>query len=198
MSNLIYWVLMVLIVGASIGILAGTFITVRKNKNEENNRAGRGSSHRYDDEDDDYDEDDYEDERPRRRKAAPQAERQQAQRSAQQPRRNEKKQWKIILENLDSWEKHSFIFYDTVAIGRGSDIRTYEKYLSVSEDPRISKIHCAIMRRGDKLYLKDLESRNGTYLNGKKIDRPVVLQRDDVIGCGESRFEVLKILRERD
>ena len=54
------------------------------------------------------------------------------------------------------------------------------------------------MRKGDKLYLKDLESRNGTYLNGKRIERPVMLQRDDVIGAGESRFEVLKVLRERD
>ena len=54
------------------------------------------------------------------------------------------------------------------------------------------------MKRGEKLYLKDLESRNGTYLNGKRIERPIILQRDDVIGIGESRFEVLKVLRERD
>ena len=29
-----------------------------------------------------------------------------------------KKQWKLILENLDTWEKFDFIFYDNIGIGR--------------------------------------------------------------------------------
>ena len=190
MSDLIYWIAMVLIVGASIAFLTGTFLSIRKNKREKNKKTGRVAAYA-----DDYEEDE-EDERelPRRRGSAQEVRRPQS----QPERKNEKKQWKIILENLDTWEKHSFIFYDTIAIGRGSDVRTYEKYLSVSEDPRVSKLHCAIVKRGEKLYLKDLESRNGTYLNGKRIERPIILQRDDVIGIGESRFEVLKVLRERD
>ena len=72
----------------------------------------------------------------------------------------------------------------------------YEKFLPVIGDGRVSKLHCAIIRRGDKLYLKDEGSRNGTYLNGVRIDKPVVIQRDDIIGIGETRLEVQKILRE--
>ena len=187
MSDLIYWIAMVLIIGASAALLTGTFLSMKKNKKEKSRNTGRISARgrAYDPDEEEY---------SGRRHTAQEGRR----RTEQQERANEKKQWKIILENLDTWEKHSFIFYDTVAIGRGSDVRTYEKYLSVSEDPRVSKLHCAIVRKGDKLYLKDLESRNGTYLNGKRIERPVMLQRDDVIGAGESRCEVLKVLRERD
>ena len=65
-------------------------------------------------------------------------------------------------------------------------------------DGRVSKIHCVIIHRGDKLYLKDEGSRNGTYLNGERLDGPVVIQRDDIIGVGETRFEVQRILRESE
>ena len=74
----------------------------------------------------------------------------------------------------------------------------YEKYLPIIGDGRVSKLHCAIIHRGDKLYLKDEGSRNGTYLNGERIDRPVVIQRDDIIGIGETRLEVQRILRESE
>ena len=64
------------------------------------------------------------------------------------------------------------------------------------EDLRVSKVHCAIIRSGDKLYLRDEGSKNHTYLNGKQIHKPIVIQKEDVITVGETRLEVVKILRE--
>lgn len=154
------------------------------------------------DEEDDYDEDDEEEEyeQPRRRRPARQEQRQEPVRARETPQRKApvKKQWKLILENLETWEKYTFIFYDNIGIGRGRRTPEFEKYISIQDDPRISKLHCAIIRNEDKLYLKDMDSRNGTYLNGKQIHRPVVIQRDDVIGIGETKIEIKKILRERD
>lgn len=62
MSDLIYWIAMVLIVGASIALLTGTFLSIRKNKREKNKKTGRVAAYA-----DDYEEDE-EDERelPRR------------------------------------------------------------------------------------------------------------------------------------
>ena len=77
-------------------------------------------------------------------------------------------------------------------------ITGYEKYLPVAGDGRVSKVHCVIIHRGDKLYLKDEGSRNGTYLNGERLEGPVVIQRDDIIGVGETRFEIQRILRESE
>ena len=70
--------------------------------------------------------------------------------------------------------------------------------IPLSEDGRVSKKHCVIVHRGDKLYLKDEGSRNGTYLNGEAVTRPVVIQKDDVIGLGGTRLEILNILRESE
>ena len=145
----------------------------------------------YDDEeDDDEEEDDYEPE-PRCRPVREQAER----RTSSAPA---KRRWKIILEDIDSWEKYSFTFCDSVGIGRGKDGSMYERYLPLTSDGRISKLHCVIIHKNDKLYVKDEDSRNGTYLNGVRIDRPMEIQRDDIIGVGETRLEVQRILRESD
>lgn len=117
-----------------------------------------------------------------------------------QRRRSSKKrrQWKIILEDLDTWQKYSFIFYDEVGIGRAKRNDNYEKYLPLHEDGRVSKQHCVIIQRGDCLYLMDDGSKNGTYLNGILVDRPTEIQREDVIGVGETRLEILRILRESE
>ena len=74
----------------------------------------------------------------------------------------------------------------------------YEKYLPLHEDGRVSKQHCVIIQRGDCLYLMDDGSKNGTYLNGILVDRPTEVQREDVIGVGETRLEILRILRESE
>ena len=190
-----YWIVMVLLVGGCAALLGGTFANIKRNKAEAAGvRRGR-SRRRYDnDDDDDEEEDDYEP--PRRRSA--QRRPAKAQEPAPQPRQKKRRQWKIILEALDTWEKYSFVFYETVGIGRGRDGSMYEKYLPLPSDVRVSKMHCVIIHRGDKLYLKDEESRNGTFLNGRRVDRPIGIQTDDVIGVGDTKLEVQRILRESE
>lgn len=185
-----YWIVMFILIAGSIGMLGVSFSSIKKNRaiadaqTDSRRRRRRRTA-------DDLDEDDY-DALSRRRRPGQDAEEQ------QRRQRKKKRQWKIILEDIDSWDKYSFTFYDTVGIGRGKDGSMYEKYLPIMGDGRVSKIHCAIIHRGDKLYLKDEGSRNGTYLNGERIDRPVVLQRDDIIGIGETRLEIQRVLRESE
>ena len=83
-------------------------------------------------------------------------------------------------------------------LGRDKEGKMYEKYLPLTEDKRISKAHCVILRRGEQLFLKDEGSRNGTYLNGERIEGPAPLQKDDIIGVGGTRLEVQRVLRESD
>ena len=136
-----------------------------------------------DDEEDDYDPE------PRRRPVRQQSER----RTSSAPA---KRRWNIVLEDVDQQDQYSFIFYDSLGIGRVSASSDYDKFLSLPEDLRVSKVHCAIIRSGDKLYLRDEGSKNHTYLNGKPVNKPIVIQKEDVITVGETRLEVVKILRE--
>ena len=186
-----YWIVMFLLIAGSVCMLGVSFAAIRRQNDMAVRVSQNTGRHRYDD-----DEDDYGDDVPRRRAGRRAGD--EPQESRRQPQRKKRRQWKIILEDIDSWEKYSFTFYETVGIGRGKDGSMYEKYLPILNDGRGSKIHCAIIHRGDKLYLKDEGSRNGTYLNGTRIDSPVVIQRDDIIGAGETRLEIQRILRESE
>ena len=48
----------------------------------------------------------------------------------------------------------------------------------------VSRRHCAILLDGDKAVLRDLGSRNGTEVNGTKIDKEQTLSNGDHIRVG--------------
>lgn len=74
-----------------------------------------------------------------------------------------------------------FSLKDKVAlIGRGSDN-------SIRIDERsVSRIHVKVLREGDKYFIEDLKSRNGTWINGNVIDagRMVEVQQGVPVALG--------------
>ena len=54
----------------------------------------------------------------------------------------------------------------------------------------ISRQHCAIMRHDAKVTVKDLDSRNGTLVNGKKLTEEVELSSGDELTVGPLKFMV--------
>jgi len=57
---------------------------------------------------------------------------------------------------------------EVVSIGKDS------ANLIVLDDEAVSRNHCEIRRHGDKIAVHDLGSRNGTLINGHRIDRPTL------------------------
>ncbi|HAK94016.1 MAG TPA: hypothetical protein DCM87_03150 [Planctomycetes bacterium] len=55
-------------------------------------------------------------------------------------------------------------------------------------DVRLSRRHARIVREGDAYYLEDLESRNGTQLNGEAVTR-AALARGDTIEIGDTAIK---------
>mgnify|MGYP001233312750 CR=1 FL=1 len=53
-------------------------------------------------------------------------------------------------------------------------------------DPEISRKHARFFTREDNIYVEDLGSTNGTFLNGERIASPQQLRIGDVITLGES------------
>lgn len=189
MNDITYWIIMLLLAAGCAGMLFRSYAGIKKRRSENaaprrrgrrgsgNPAAARGTAEG-------------------RETGHRKAQRQEEQQTARTARKK-KRQWKIILEDIDSWQKYSFVFYDAVGIGRGKHGKMYEQYLPL-DDNRISKAHCVILRRGDQLYLKDEGSRNGTFLNGKRVEDAELLQKDDIIGVGGIRLEVQRVLRESD
>ena len=53
------------------------------------------------------------------------------------------------------------------------------------DDARISRRHAEVVRRRDALTLHDLESRNGSFVNGRQVSGETMLENGDVLGIGK-------------
>ncbi|UIJ34691.1 FHA domain-containing protein [Allobranchiibius sp. GilTou73] len=69
----------------------------------------------------------------------------------------------------------------TIGRGRGNSI--------VLDDMLVSRHHVRITADDDGLVLQDLGSRNGTYVNGHRVER-TALHEGDRLGIGATTFEV--------
>jgi pSer/pThr/pTyr-binding forkhead associated (FHA) protein len=54
--------------------------------------------------------------------------------------------------------------------------------------PRVSRKHCAIATWAGKVRVRDLQSRNGTYLNGQRVQGEVGVQDGDQLRLGSQVF----------
>lgn len=57
--------------------------------------------------------------------------------------------------------------------------------------PMISSRHARLFRRAGQMTIEDLNSSNGTFVNGTRIHRPTPVQAGDVIGLGSYTFTLL-------
>ncbi|TET34234.1 MAG: FHA domain-containing protein [Planctomycetota bacterium] len=73
---------------------------------------------------------------------------------------------------------------ESVTIGRSNDNPV------PLDDPKASRKHAQIILVGGDYIVVDLKSRNGTYLNGKRIDREI-LRDGDLITIGDSQITYL-------
>ena len=60
-------------------------------------------------------------------------------------------------------------------------------------DNRISRYHSEIRISGDLLWIRDLESTNGTFVNNNKIEHAQLLDPDDIVSIGNYRFRVKRV-----
>lgn len=58
------------------------------------------------------------------------------------------------------------------------------------DDTYVSQLHARLFQRDDQLYVEDLGSTNGTYLNRRKVSAPMVVSRGDQIQIGSTLLEV--------
>jgi len=62
---------------------------------------------------------------------------------------------------------------------------------SIENNSAISRAHCEINRRNGVNYLRDLNSTNGTFVDGKRLaqDEEVLLKKGTIVRMGDEDFE---------
>ncbi|MBM3998506.1 MAG: FHA domain-containing protein [Planctomycetes bacterium] len=68
--------------------------------------------------------------------------------------------------------------------------RSDECHLRPKSDA-ISRRHCVVRTRDDKVFAEDLGSKNGTYVNGVRLEGETEVHNGDVFRVGRFEFELL-------
>ncbi len=87
-----------------------------------------------------------------------------------------------VLQAKDPDRQYSLAEEETL-VGRDQSCQI------VIDDDSVSRQHARIVREDDTYFIEDLESRNGTFVNGEPVDGMVPLKANDRIEIGITLFE---------
>ncbi|HVX20800.1 MAG TPA: FHA domain-containing protein [Acidimicrobiales bacterium] len=103
-----------------------------------------------------------------------------------QPRRRRRQLFLEILEP-EHQAGRTFDLDDELTIGRSPGCG-----VSTSYDVYSSTLHSRLYRRGEQLWVEDLGSTNGTFVNSERIAKPTKLAKGDLLQVGATVFEVTR------
>lgn len=92
-----------------------------------------------------------------------------------------------VLVKSGPLEGHKFVVKSDAPILIG---RSEEANILMGYDQYCSRKHAKIYWDDNKCYVQDLESTNGTYVNGEKIQGTVQLNNNDIISLGSTELIV--------
>lgn len=78
----------------------------------------------------------------------------------------------------------AFPLGEEVTVGRAAGCQV------TIDDTYASQLHARVFQRGGQVYVEDLGSTNGTYLNRRKVTGPMVVQRGDKLQIGNTVLEL--------
>ncbi|MFH5230772.1 FHA domain-containing protein [Antrihabitans spumae] len=91
--------------------------------------------------------------------------------------------WRPSGRELFSLTEHTATIGKTVTIGKA-----VTNVVSIDHDATVSRLHAVLENHGSAWSLRDIGSRNGTYVNGEKVAGERVLRSGDEVRIGKSRL----------
>src|SRR6266849_2956392 len=86
----------------------------------------------------------------------------------------------IYLEHVNGVDQDKVELFesDRVRVGRSPD---NDLRFDGDDARQVSRYHAEIYRDGEQYFVKDLQSRNGTFVGGRRIDQPTQLNDGDSV-----------------
>ena len=88
-----------------------------------------------------------------------------------------------VIEPTDR-KGHTYDLAEELTVGRAGGCQI------TLDDTYVSQLHARVFRRDGQLYVEDLGSTNGTYLNRKKVTAPIAIRRGDRLQIGKTVMEL--------
>ena len=110
-----------------------------------------------------------------------------AARPPQQPQERRRRQLYLTVVQPAEQNGRTFDLDDELTIGRSPGCG-----VAMPDDIYTSTLHARLFRRNDQLWVEDLGSTNGTFVNAEQISKAVRLGRGDHLQIGSTVFEVAR------
>jgi hypothetical protein len=94
---------------------------------------------------------------------------------------------KMVVTSPDAMKGMEFPLGSEVTVGRAGGCA-----ILLTEDSFVSQLHARVFRREKEIFVEDLGSTNGTFVNGKKVSTPVPIRKGDKVQFGRTTLEVRK------
>ncbi|HEY3833020.1 MAG TPA: FHA domain-containing protein [Acidimicrobiia bacterium] len=93
--------------------------------------------------------------------------------------------WRLVVTEPAATRGATFAVDGELTIGRGGGCT-----VTLPGDTYASTVHARAYHAGADLWIEDLDSTNGTFVNGTRVESPVHLQRGDKVRVGSTVLEV--------
>ena len=92
---------------------------------------------------------------------------------------------RLVVCDPREWKGLEFPVADEMTVGRAAGCG-----VSLPDDTFISQLHARLFRRDGEVFVEDLGSTNGTYLNEKKVTSAVPVRKGDKVRFGRTTLEL--------
>ena len=92
----------------------------------------------------------------------------------------------ILTDVRNGGRKYSSLIKGGITIGKSPK----NSDLAITGDSTISRVHCRVTTDGGRVYLEDMGSTNGTWVNRERVQSLVELMSGDTIRIGNTEFSV--------
>jgi hypothetical protein len=95
-----------------------------------------------------------------------------------------RKHWRLVVLTPDTEKGHTYPVDGELTLGRGGGCA-----VRLPADTFVSQVHARVVERDGDLWVEDVGSTNGTFVNEKRVDVPVKLRRGDKLRVGQTTLE---------
>jgi pSer/pThr/pTyr-binding forkhead associated (FHA) protein len=93
---------------------------------------------------------------------------------------------RLVIDQPIAKKGVAFDIGSEMTVGRAAGCQ-----IALTDDTYVSQLHARVFERGGQVYVEDLGSTNGTYVNGHRVSAPTPMHKGDSLQVGSTVLEAV-------